>query len=176
MAAARRLFPTATHWGAYRAEVREGRVVAVHPIEQERAPSPIGQSIPGTVDGPLRIREPMVRAGWLERRHESDTAHRGAEPFVAVAWDEALDLAAGEIERVRKEHGNQAIYAGSYGWASAGRFHHAQSQIHRFLNLAGGYTRSVNSYSYATAEGILPRVIGTLRSVLDQATDWSSIA
>jgi biotin/methionine sulfoxide reductase len=42
--------------------------------------------------------------------------------------------------------------------------------------MAGGYTRSVNSYSYATAEVILPRIIGTLRDVLDQATDWSSIA
>jgi biotin/methionine sulfoxide reductase len=176
MKAGSTLSPTATHWGAYRAEVRGGRVVAVHPIEQDKDPSPIGHSIPGTVDGPLRIREPMVRQGWLERRHESDTARRGAEPFVAVPWDDALDLVAGEIERVRKEHGNQAIYAGSYGWASAGRFHHAQSQIHRFFNMAGGYTRSVNTYSHATAEVILPRIIGKLRHVLDGATDWSSIA
>ncbi|MGH6945026.1 MAG: molybdopterin-dependent oxidoreductase, partial [Geminicoccaceae bacterium] len=158
------------------AEVEGGRVVAVHPIAQEKDPSPIGRSIPGTVDGPLRIREPMVRAGWLERRHDSDTSRRGAEPFVPLAWDEALDLVAGEIERVRRAHGPAAIYAGSYGWASAGRFHHAQSQLHRFFNLAGGYTRSVNSYSYATAEVILPRVVGRLREVLDQATDWSSIA
>ncbi len=176
MATARRLLPTATHWGAYRAEVEGGRVVAMHPIEQDQDPSPIGRSIPGTVDGPLRIREPMVREGWLERRHASDTARRGAEPFVAVGWDEALDLVAGEIRRIREQHGNQAIYAGSYGWASAGRFHHAQSQIHRFFNMAGGYTRSVNAYSHATAEVILPRVIGKLRPVLDGATDWSSIA
>jgi biotin/methionine sulfoxide reductase len=176
MAIANKLLPTATHWGAYRAEVAGGRVVAMHPIEQDRDPSPIGRSIPGTVDGPLRVREPMVRQGWLERRHASDTARRGAEPFVPVAWDEALDLVAGEIERIRKQHGNQAIYAGSYGWASAGRFHHAQSQIHRFFNMAGGYTRSVNAYSHATAEVILPRVIGKLRHVLDGATDWSSIA
>jgi len=27
----------------------------------------------------------------------------------------------------------------------AGRFHHAQSQIHRFLRLNGGYVASVNS-------------------------------
>jgi biotin/methionine sulfoxide reductase len=148
----------------------------MHPIAEDQDPSPIGRSIPGTLDGPLRIREPMVRAGWLERRHASDAARRGAEPFVPVPWDEALDLVAGEIERIRRQHGNQAIYAGSYGWASAGRFHHAQSQIHRFFNLAGGYTRSVNAYSHATAEVILPRVIAKLRPVLDGATDWSSIA
>jgi biotin/methionine sulfoxide reductase len=49
---------------------------------------------------------------------------------------------------VRDTHGPGAVFGGSYGWASAGRFHHAQSQIHRFLNTAlGGYVKSVNSYS-----------------------------
>ncbi len=41
-----------------------------------------------------------------------------------------------------------------------GRFHHAQSQIHRFLNQIGGYTASVNSYSAACAEVILPYIFG----------------
>ena len=63
-----------------------------------------------------------------------------------MEWDEALDLVAAELRRVRTEHGNEAIFGGSYGWASAGRFHHAQSQLHRFLNCIGGYTASVNSY------------------------------
>ena len=63
---------------------------------------------------------------------------------------------AGELRRVRDEHGNESIFGGSYGWASAGRFHHAQSQLHRFLNCIGGYTRSVNSYSLGASEVILP--------------------
>jgi len=172
----RKRTPTATHWGAYHVEVEDGRVRGIDPIAEDRDPSPIGRSIPDTVHGPLRIEKPMVRAGWLERGHRNDGAGRGAEPFVPVAWDEALDLVASEIERVRTDHGPQAIYAGSYGWASAGRFHHAQSQIHRFFNLAGGYTRSVNAYSYAAAEVILPHVIGTLRQVLVEATDWPTIA
>jgi len=58
---------------------------------------------------------------------------------VEVEWDEALDLVAGELNRVKAAHGNRAIFGGSYGWSSAGRFHHAQSQIHRFLNSFGGY-------------------------------------
>ena len=37
-------------------------------------------------------------------------------------------------------HGNESIFGGSYGWASASRFHHASgSQLHRFLNCIGGY-------------------------------------
>ena len=31
-------------------------------------------------------------------------------------------LAAEEIERIRTTHGNGAIFGGSYGWSSAGRF------------------------------------------------------
>src|SRR5262249_15038755 len=60
----------------------------------------------------------------------------------------------------------------SYGWSSAGRFHHAQSQLHRFLNCLGGFTRSVNSYSTGALSVILPRVIGTFRGALDRATAW----
>src|SRR5699024_3015999 len=54
----------------------------------------------------------------------------------------------------------EAIYGGSYGWGSAGRFHHPQSQIHRFLRCLGGYTDSVGSYSVAAMEVILPHILG----------------
>ena len=82
---------------------------------------------------------------------------------------------AGELARVRDQHGNESIYGGSYGWASAGRFHHAQSQLHRFLNCIGGYTRSVNSYSLGASEVILPHVVGGAGEVLRRATTWKAI-
>ena len=77
---------------------------------------------------------------------------RGREPFVEVPWEEALDIAAEALTAARAAGGNRAIYAGSYGWASAGRFHHAQGQIHRFMQMFGGYTDSRDSYSLAAAE------------------------
>ena len=77
--------------------------------------------------------------------------------------------------RVRDDYGNQAIFAGCYGWASAGRFHHAQSQIHRFLNCFGGYTKSVNTYSFAAAEVIVPHVLGDFRGFIYNQTSWESI-
>ena len=43
-----------------------------------------------------------------------------------------IDLVSEEIKRVISTYGNESIYAGSYGWASAGRFHHAQSHLKRF--------------------------------------------
>jgi biotin/methionine sulfoxide reductase len=79
-----------------------------------------------------------------------------------VSWEQALTLVADELTRVKREQGNAAIYGGSYGWSSAGRFHHAQSQLHRFLNLFGGYTGSTNTYSIAAGERILPHILGDL--------------
>ena len=71
--------------------------------------------------------------------------------------------------------GRAAIFGGSYGWASAGRFHDAQHQIHRFLNLAGGYVRSVNSYSSGAATVILPHVIGPQGAVAGNNVSWAEL-
>jgi len=150
---------TMTHWGVYEVEAEDGRITAVRPWSEDPDPSPIGQALKA-VDHPRRVGRPMVREGWLEEGPGGRRERRGCERFVEVSWDRALDLVAGELDRVRRDHGNEAIFAGSYGWASAGRFHHALSQLHRFMNAIGGYTRSVNTYSLAAAEVIVPHVVG----------------
>ena len=71
----------------------------------------------------------------------------------------------------------QAVFGGSYGWSSAGRFHHAQSQVHRFLNTAfGGYVRSVNSYSAGASAVILPHVLGGYEAVSRRNVTWDQVA
>jgi biotin/methionine sulfoxide reductase len=168
---------TATHWGNYIAVSEGGRVVAVEPAPEDENPSPIGDNIPGAFDGETRIRRPAVRRGWLENGPRKGENRRGREDFVEVSWDDAASLVAAELHRVIREHGNEAIFGGSYGWGSAGRFHHPQSQIHRFLNLAGGYTYSVNTYSTAALEVILPHVIGgDPYSIFQRSPTWSEIA
>lgn len=167
--------PTASHWGTYDIEVADGRIVAARPFGGDPDPSPIGRSLVDGVDHPCRIREPMVRAGFLDHGPDS-RARRGAEPFVAVSWETALDLVAAELQRIKTRHGNEAIYAGSYGWASAGRFHHAQSHLRRLLNLFGGHVFHKNSYSLAAAGVVLPHVVGDLQYILEHHTPWSTIA
>jgi biotin/methionine sulfoxide reductase len=135
----------AAHWGTYRARLRDGRVTALVPIAEDPEPSPIANSMIDALDNPSRILRPAIRRSFLEKGHRAGGHGRGVEPFVEVDWEEAFALAASELDRIRKAHGNQAIYGGSYGWASAGRFHHAQSQMHRFLNCMGGYTRSIQN-------------------------------
>ena len=154
--------------------MRAGAVVALHPAAEDADPSPIGLGMPRAQNHEGRILRPAVRRGWLEG--EGGKA-RGQDAFVEVGWDVALDLAARELARVKHEHGNASIYGGSYGWGSAGRFHHPQGLLHRFLNLHGGYTASVNSYSCAAMEVILPHVIGgPSDAIYSSAPHWDEIA
>ena len=170
-------FPTATQWGTYDAEVQNGRLKRLNDYANDPAPSIIGAGLVDAIDDEARIRRPMVRKSFLEKGSNSNKSKRGSESFVPVSWETALDLAASEIDRVRRQHGNKSIFASSYGWASSGRFHHAQSQIHRFMNLAGGYVRHKNSYSHAAAEVTLKHIVAEMKDIIHaQATDWPSIA
>jgi biotin/methionine sulfoxide reductase len=87
----------------------------------------------------------MVRRGWLEGKRGPDQ-RRGRDEFVPLSWDAALDLLGAELIRVRDRHGAGSVFGGSYGWSSAGRFHHAQSQVHRFLNSRHGRLCQVGQY------------------------------
>ena len=163
------------HWGMFEAEVDGGEVVAVHPHPGDEDPSPILANAIGSVRHRSRITGPAIRRGWLEDG-PGPSERRGADEFVAVGWDELTDLLAGELRRVVDRHGNRAIFGGSYGWSSPGRFHHAQSQLHRFLKMLGGYTSSENSYSLGATGVIMPRVMGTHWKLFARATHWDVIA
>ncbi|MEA3213970.1 MAG: biotin/methionine sulfoxide reductase [Acidimicrobiia bacterium] len=170
-----------SHWGTYDIDVQDGRLVGVRALPGDPDPSPIGESLLDTPDHPVRIRKPAARKGWLSevesgRRGRRGDRRRGGEPFVELSWETALDLAAAELDRVRREHGNEAIYAGSYGWGSAGRFHNPQTQLYRLLNLIGGFTAGANSYSYAAAEVILPYLLGDFRQMLGNHTAFEQLA
>ncbi|MEP5732328.1 MAG: molybdopterin guanine dinucleotide-containing S/N-oxide reductase [Sulfitobacter sp.] len=169
-------FLTTNHWGTYRAQVTDGKIVEMRAFEEDPDPSTIGQGIVDALDAPSRITAPMVRESWLQKGPGARPDLRGKEAFVEVSWPQVEELVANELTRVRREHGNNAIYAGSYGWASAGRFHHAQSQLKRFLNCGGGFTSSVHTYSFAAAEAMIPHVLGSYREFLNTATSWSSVA
>ena len=165
-------YQTATQWGVYDVEVCDGKIVGLHYRKEDPAPSNIGRVLTDGVQHKLRVERPAIRKSWLTQR---DRKLRGAEPFVEVPWDEALDLAGEAIAKVIDEYGNRSIFAGSYGWASAGRFHHAQSQLHRFINLLGGATRAMNTYSTAAAQVVLPHVVAPWHQMELEQTTWAEI-
>ncbi len=165
---------TTSHWGAFEVDVEGDRIVATRPFREDPNPTDIPDSIPAAVHHSSRIARPSFRRGWLETR---DKTGRGSDDFVELPWDEALDIAAQEIGRICQTYGNEAIFGGSYGWASAGRFHHAQSQVHRFLNCIGGYVASFGSYSTGCAQAIMPHVFGKtfIQFQYEHQDNWHTI-
>lgn len=167
---------SSTHWGMFRPIVRDGKIVEARPFSNDPDPASLLSSIPSATHHSSRIKRPAIRKSWIENGPGANPERRGADPYVEVDWDQALDLVAGELRRVINTHGNSAIFGGSYGWASAGRFHHAKSQIRRFMNSVGGFTDSVDTYSNAAGSVLARRVLGDSRSLNGPATSWSSIA
>ncbi|MBX2839347.1 MAG: molybdopterin-dependent oxidoreductase [Gammaproteobacteria bacterium] len=171
---------TSSHWGAFNVTTQNDRIVSVDAFENDPSPSSISTVLPQAVHHSSRVARPSIRKSWLEQGplHAESRLLRGKEDFVELNWDEALDITANEINRVRQTHGNESIFGGSYGWASAGRFHHALGQVHRFLNCAGGYVSSVASYSTAAAQAIIPHVLGMhfLKLMWGEINSWSTIA
>ncbi|WP_106186226.1 molybdopterin-dependent oxidoreductase [Umezawaea tangerina] len=176
-----RIRETSAHWGTYLVEVSaDGRdVVAARAHADDPDAAPAIGNVADAHRHRSRVARPSVRRRWLEDGPRPD-ARRGdpAEEYVEVDWDTALDLLARELGRVRSEFGNSAIFGGSYGWGSAGRLHHAQSQLHRFLNTIGGCTRSVGDYSRGASTVLLPHLIGA-RGTLDlryKPASWADLA
>jgi hypothetical protein len=117
MTTASKITQTASHWGVYRvATSASGQLLETIPLARDPDPPSMLCGLPEIARSELRIGEPHVREGYLRRREKS-RQQRGADPFVAVGWDTALDLVESELRRVRERYGNAAIYGGSYGWA-----------------------------------------------------------
>jgi biotin/methionine sulfoxide reductase len=162
-----------SHWGAFSGSYRNGKL-DIRPHPGDPHPSPLLGNLPAIADSSARIRRPAIRRGWLEGKPDN-ARMRGADDYVEVSWKQATDIVAKELQRVYTDFGPQAIFGGSYGWSSAGRFHHAQSQVHRFLNVLGGYVRSVNTYSSGAAMVIIPHVLGPYDHFDRKSVTWDAI-
>ena len=166
--------PTATHWGMIQGHVQGGRFVHATAFAGDAHPTPMIEAFADRVYSESRVRFPSVRKGFLEHGAAGGGAGRGREEFVRVSWDQALDLVAGELKRVRAAHGNAAIFPGTADWQSSGLLHSASALVRRMLGLFGGFTDCSGDPSIAATMVILPHVIGDLE-VYDQQTAWPMI-
>ena len=162
----------AAHWGAFTVDVADGRIVRLAPFAKDPHPNWMLRGTAELLSTPNRIKSPMIRHGFYKDRARSNPAGRGSEPFVRVSWDEAIGIVADELRRVKTQYGNRAIYGGSYGWQSAGKFHGAAQALQRLLALYGGYVSYVNTYSAPVLPVITPHVLGDPRPV---ASAWPTI-
>ena len=163
------------HWGAFEASIEDGRLTGAQPLPDSGASARMIAAWPDLVYSKTRIDQPYVRASFLHDREGADGRGRGREEMVPLPWDDALALVADELTRVRARHGHDAVFGGSYGWSSAGRYHHARGQLRRFLAASGGFTNQVGNYSWGAAHAVLPHVLGDHDAVASAATSWDSI-
>ncbi|MFO7999333.1 MAG: molybdopterin-dependent oxidoreductase [Bacteroidales bacterium] len=107
---------------------------------------------------PDRLKYPMKRVG-----------KRGEGRFERISWDEALDMMATELKRIKEKYGNSAILV-PYGTGSYNQTNGRQTAA-RLMNLYGGSLGFYNSYSWACISRATPYVYGT--SVTgNQRQDW----
>jgi len=105
-----------------------------------------------------RLKYPMKRVG-----------KRGDGKFERISWDEATDLMAENLRRIKEKYGNESIYV-PYGTGSYNQIN-GRSTASRLVNLMGGALGYYNSYSWACISKATPYVFGTNISG-NQRQDW----
>jgi len=134
----------------------------------------MARSLINYVDAPNRIKTPCVRKSFLEGRRQPEL--RGAEPFVSISWNDALDLVTDKLLQAKQSYGNESILRTSFaGWSNAGTITRPNIIQGRFLGLFGGYTDTINDYSAGASTQIMPYVLGKME-VYSKQTSYEVIA
>ncbi|MGD2155906.1 MAG: molybdopterin-dependent oxidoreductase [Anaerolineales bacterium] len=105
-----------------------------------------GRSQRYQVFGADRLKYPMVRKNW--EPGGGDKELRGRDEWVRISWDEALDIVASEIKRIKEAYGNEAILLPGGG------------EIGRMLDLYGGCVAHWGAHSRGTWGSPVSGIIG----------------
>ena len=95
-----------------------------------------GRSQRKQVFGADRLKYPMKRKHWEPGGGRKEL--RGQDEWVRISWDEALDIVASEIKRIKEKYGNEAILCPG------------GAEIQRTLTLYGGYVSTYGTTSGGT--------------------------
>ena len=97
------------------------------------------------VYAPDRLKFPMKRVDF-DPDGERHPENRGKSSYERISWDEAFDIVATEIKRVRNVYGPGAIIFRG-GGGDTGQLH-SRKTIDRLLGMAGGYSETWGMVSY----------------------------
>ncbi|MPW08644.1 molybdopterin-dependent oxidoreductase [Paraburkholderia sp. CNPSo 3155] len=101
--------------------------------------SPHALSLKSLVYSDKRILYPMKRVDF-DPNGARNIQNRGISGYERISWDEALDIVAGEISRMKQQHGPGAIAMATGAHHQWGNINYYLSAMQRFGNLIG-YTR-----------------------------------
>jgi molybdopterin guanine dinucleotide-containing S/N-oxide reductase-like protein len=97
------------------------------------------------VYSPNRVRYPLKRVDW-DPKGERHPENRGKSGYVRISWDEALDIIADEIKRIKDKYGSTyAILALSDGHQETKSVHGMHATITELLIHLGGSTWAVRN-------------------------------
>ncbi len=146
-----------TNGGPVFVYVRGGKILRITPIEfdaEDAAPwtikargkaftpprrttvSPYTLALKSMIYSPDRLLYPMKRVDF-DPDGERNPQNRGVSGYERISWDEALDIVANEIKRIKKDHGPGAILNGSGSHHTWGNIGYWLSARPRFFNTLG---------------------------------------
>ena len=138
-------------------DVRDGEIIRLTPIEYDDTDAPSwtinarGRSFTprrgaticpwtvahrSTIYSPKRILTPLKRVDF-DPKGKRNIQNRGASGYEPVSWDEATDMVAEEILRLRREVGPAAMMAEPSSHHLWGNIGYRFSAFYRFMNLVG---------------------------------------
>ncbi len=107
-------------------------------------PSPFGLAYKKRVYSPNRILYPLKRIDW-NPDGERNTNNRGKSGYVRISWDEALDIIVGELKRIGKKYGPEAVLSQADGHGEGKVTHTTHGSANKLLALLGGYTLQIRN-------------------------------
>ena len=146
-----------TNGGPVFVYVKDGKIVRITPIDFDKDDagpwtieargrkftpprrttlSPYSLSWKSMVYSPNRLLYPMKRADF-DPKGDRNCQNRGVSGYERISWDEALEIVAGEIKRVKKDYGPGAMMSGSGSHHNWGCLGYWLSTRLRFMNLVG---------------------------------------
>ena len=152
-----RRYVSATNGGPVHAYVKDGRIIRVTPIEftdddagtwsitvgekkftppRRTSLASHGLSMKSSLYSKDRLLYPMKRADF-DIDGERNPQNRGISGYERISWDEAFDMVAKEITRVKKEHGPGAMAtlpSAHHMWGNIGYY---LSAAYRLWNMIG---------------------------------------
>ena len=150
-------------------EIKDGKVVRIRPFDfsvdfkeqvqknkwcieargrklqpPERAPlSPFGLTYKTRVYSKNRVAYPLKRVDW-DPKGERNPQNRGKSKYVRISWEEAAQLAADELLRMRDTYGMSAVLVESDGH-NEGKHVAFKGCPNRLVGLLGPYTVQVRN-------------------------------
>ncbi|MDB9823001.1 molybdopterin-dependent oxidoreductase [Deltaproteobacteria bacterium] len=150
-------YVSGTNGGPVFVYVKDGKIIRITPIDFDDSDaepwtieargkkftpsrrttiSPFSLALKSMIYSPGRLLYPMKRVDF-NPKGERNYRNRGISDYERISWDEALDIVADEIKRVKREHGPGAIMNGSGSHHLWGILGYWLSARQRFFNSIG---------------------------------------